>query len=39
MHENNNLRIEMITEVNGSSSWFGIRDFSLFTNKNEDYFC
>ncbi|CAD8060723.1 unnamed protein product [Paramecium primaurelia] len=38
IHNHNNLRIEVITLVNGSSSWFGIRDFQLFTTK-IDYFC
>ncbi|CAK71225.1 unnamed protein product (macronuclear) [Paramecium tetraurelia] len=38
-HKNVNLRIEVLTQTDGSTSWFGIRDFSLFTDIYEDYQC
>ncbi|CAD8166523.1 unnamed protein product [Paramecium octaurelia] len=37
-HNNENLRIEVVTAVDGTTSWFGIRDFSLFIDKEEFYY-
>ncbi|CAK83110.1 unnamed protein product, partial (macronuclear) [Paramecium tetraurelia] len=39
MHNSKNLRIEVTTSTDGSTSWFGIRDFSLFTNIFENFQC
>ncbi|CAD8166551.1 unnamed protein product [Paramecium octaurelia] len=39
VHNNQNLRIEITTSADGTTSWFGIRDFSLFTDIIEDYQC
>ncbi|CAD8166565.1 unnamed protein product [Paramecium octaurelia] len=39
VHNNQNLRIEITTSADGTISWFGIRDFSLFTDIIEDYQC